>query len=237
VTRDIRQLQEEFGEARILEARVPKTEEIGYESKKTKEKNLKIEKIIEDVLRQTKSNIIVGQILELATYCKKKVMEAFLLKYKLEPKIHEANHVENQDYDMAMPVIAFRIKHFNIHNVLLDGGFGVNIITDKLCRKLEYNWIELAPFTIKMADQRKVSPLGIIRNLKFEIGRFTYNIMIIVIKVEPLGRPWLKQAKSQQDWVQVTLTIVSRNRKKKISTKKIPCPLLSKQSVHLECYD
>jgi hypothetical protein len=55
-----------------------------------------------------------------------------------------------------------------------------------------------------MADQRKVIPLGIIKNLKINIGGLTFKITVMVIKMENqensysmlLGRPWLKQARA-----------------------------------------
>jgi len=119
----------------------------------------------------------------------------------------EVCHVKTQDFDIEMLVITARIKHYTIHNVLLDEGSGVNIITEELCRKLGYRKLEPAPFTIKMADQRKVTPLRILRDLRIEIGGFRYNITAIVMKMESksgsytmlLGRPWLKQANTRQD--------------------------------------
>ena len=44
-------------------------------------------------------------------------MEAFLPRYIPKAETGESYHVENQDYDMAMPVIIVRIKHFSIHSV------------------------------------------------------------------------------------------------------------------------
>ena len=68
--------------------------------------------------------------------------------------------------------------------------------------------LEVAPFMIKMANQRKVMPLGIIKNLKIDIGGLTFKITVTVITMENqeniysmlLGRPWLKQARAKHDW-------------------------------------
>lgn len=66
----------------------------------------------------------------------------------------------------------------------LDGGTGVNIIMDTLMRKLGLEkQFETTPFTINMADQRKVTPLGIIKNLNINIGGLTFKITVIVIKM------------------------------------------------------
>ena len=47
----------------------------------------------------------------------------------------------------------------------------MNIITDTLRRKLILKKIELAPFIIKMVDQRKVMPKGIIPDVRLDVGR------------------------------------------------------------------
>ena len=57
------------------------------------------------------------------------------------------------------------VKNKRIPNALIDGGLGVNIITDTLRWKLGLKKIEPAPFTIKTADPRKVMPKGIIRDV------------------------------------------------------------------------
>jgi hypothetical protein len=97
-------------------------------------------------------------------------------------------------------MIAVWTKNRQIPNVLLDGGSGVNFITDTLMKKLGIEkQLEVAPFTIKMADQMKVTPLGVIKNLKINIGGLTFKITVTVIKMENqennysmlLGRPWL----------------------------------------------
>jgi len=143
-------------------ARKQKSVSDNIKSKFHRDKEMKQAKIVHEVLKQTKANIIVGQFLELAPYCKQQVMEAFL-SISLPPKRPiEVCHVKTQDFNIEMLVITARIKHYTIYNVLLDRGSRVNIITEELCQKLGYRKLKLTPFTIKMADQRKVTPLGII---------------------------------------------------------------------------
>jgi len=125
---------------------------------------MKQAKIVHEVLKQTKANITVGQLLELAPYCKQQVMEAFISTSLTLDKPTEVYHVKTQDFDIEMPVITTHIKHYTIHNVLLGRDSKVNIITEELYRKLGYRKLEPTPFTIKMANRRKVTPLGIIRD-------------------------------------------------------------------------
>jgi hypothetical protein len=75
--------------------------------------------------------------------------------------------------------------------------------------------LEVAPFTIKMADQREVTPLGTIKNLNINIRGLTSKITITIIKMENqensysmlLGRPWLKQARAKHDWIRSPLIL------------------------------
>ena len=62
------------------------------------------------------------------------------------------------------------VKNKRISNALIDDGSGVNIIIDTLRRKLGLKKIEPAPFTIKTANQRKVMPKEIIRDVCLDVG-------------------------------------------------------------------
>jgi hypothetical protein len=42
-----------------------------------------------------------------------------------------------EDFDEVMPVVQVYVGKFEIRDVLLDGGYGVNIIFESLRRKLE----------------------------------------------------------------------------------------------------
>jgi hypothetical protein len=131
-------------------------------------------------------------------------MKAIYTNVRDEREIPQIYFVATKDFDEEMPMISVWTKNRRIPNVLLDGGSGVNIITDTLMRKLGIvKQLEVAPFTIKMADQTKVTPLGIIKNLRIIIGWLTFKITVTVIKMENqensysmlLERPWLKQAR------------------------------------------
>lgn len=47
----------------------------------------------------------------------------------------------------------------------MDGGLRVNIFIRELYKKLGYNKIKSAPFTIKMVNQKKMNLIGIIKDL------------------------------------------------------------------------
>jgi len=65
-----------------------------------------------------------------------------------------------------MAVIQVQVgKHF-IENVLLDGGYGVNIITEKLRVQLSLSKPKPASYNLCMVDQTIAKPLGLIKGLK-----------------------------------------------------------------------
>jgi hypothetical protein len=210
VTNTIKEIQRETSED-LLEPKDLATEYRTLSRRKTtkEEPQSRVGQIIRKVLDSTQANIMIGQLLEIAPYCKRKVMEAIYTNGRDDTEVPHKYLVSTKDFDEEMPMIAVWTKNRRIPNVLLDGGSGVNIITDTLMRKLGIEkQLEVAPFTIKMADQRKVTPLGIIKNLKINIGGLTFKITVTVIKMENqennssmvLGRPWLKQACAKHDW-------------------------------------
>ncbi len=63
-------------------------------------------------------------------------------------------------------------------------------------------------FVVRMADQRKAQPLGLIRNLKINLGSYVYKTSVTTLNMENgleaysmlLGRSWLKQTKTNHNW-------------------------------------
>jgi hypothetical protein len=59
-------------------------------------------------------------------------------------------------FDEAMPIVHVHLGKYGVKDVLLDGGSSVNIISKSLRRKLGLKKLQLAPFVVRMVDQRKV---------------------------------------------------------------------------------
>ena len=142
-------------------------------------------------------------------------------------------------------MISVIVKNKRIPNALIDGGSGVNITTDTLRRKLGLKKIEPAPFTIKMANQRKVMPKGIIRDVRLDVGGIVIWTTLTVIDMVStkdsynllLGRPWLKEAQAQHDWHLNKLTFTQKGNKVKISTQRTPASPPAKRPLHWEDYN
>jgi hypothetical protein len=104
--------------------------------------------------------------------------------------------------------------------MLLDGQSSVNIISKSLRKTLELKKPQPTSFVVHMDDQRKVQPMGLIRNLKIDLVGCVYKISITILKMENgveayfmfLGRPWLKQTKAHHNWGDSTFTIILENK-------------------------
>ena len=73
-------------------------------------------------------------------------------------------------YDEQVPVVTVEIANQLVPNVLLDGGSGVNVLSESMCARLGILRFEEVPFAVKMADQRRVQPLGIVRHFEIKIA-------------------------------------------------------------------
>lgn len=111
------------------------------------------------------------------------------------------------DVDRELPVLTVQIGSGTLDNVLLDGGSGVNLITEEERKRLGLKNPQSAPFRLRMADQTVVDPVGMIRTVKIHIHGIPYLITLTIIKNKEvneaysmlLGRPWLIDAKVNYD--------------------------------------
>jgi hypothetical protein len=66
--------------------------------------------------------------------------------------------------------------------VLLDGGFGVNIITKQLRLRLGLPKPKPAPYNLRMVDQMTTKPMGLIRDLKIYVHDIPYITKFTILK-------------------------------------------------------
>ncbi len=117
--------------------------------------------------------------------------------------------------DNHMAVIQVQIGKNTIDDVLLDGGFGVNIITKHLRLRLGLPKLKPTPYNLRMVNQATIKPVGLIRDLKIHVHDIHYIITFIILHNSVvdcsysmlLGKPRLKDAKMAHDWVSNILTI------------------------------
>ena len=181
-----------------------------------------------EALMSTPMSITVKQMLRLVPAFSKKLLQKLAEKEQVPELETEKNfcgdvcEVQPMDVDYRVPVVKASIGKMSCAGVLLDGGSGVNIIPESTCRSLNLLKWDPAPFQVKMADQRRVQPLGILRKLQISVGGLPFLANFVVLRLENsdcsypmmLGRPWLRAAKVKQLWG--TDTIVIKGGKKKV---------------------
>jgi hypothetical protein len=99
--------------------------------------------------------------------------------------------------------------------VLLDGGFGVNIIVEQLRLKLGLPKPKPTPYNLRMANQTTTKPMGLIKDLKIYVHGIHYIIIFIVLHNSVvdfcysmlLRRPWLRDVRVALDWGSNTITL------------------------------
>jgi hypothetical protein len=99
-----------------------------------------------------------------------------------------------------MAVIQVQIGKNRIEDVVLDGGFGVNIIIEQLKLRLRLPKPKPTPYNLKMAYQTTTKPMGLIRDMKIYVHGIPYITTFIVLQNNVvdsnysmlLGKPWLK---------------------------------------------
>lgn len=106
-----------------------------------------------------------------------------------------------------MLMIIMEIYGVKIKDTLVDGGSKVNINTESLQIKLCLGGMEPLPFQVKVAYQRWLHPLGILKDLPIKIEGVDFRVTIIVLQMEGgseeysllLGCPWLPETKDHHN--------------------------------------
>jgi hypothetical protein len=131
-----------------------------------------------------------------------------------------------------------------VEDVLLDGGLGVNNITEDLKKKLWLAILKPAPYTLRMVHKTLTKPIGLIWDLKIHIHGIPYVVTFTLMKNNVLdasysmllGCPWLWNAKVTHDWGNNLISIEGNGTIRTIAVTKD----LDNNTKHLEvlfCYD
>jgi hypothetical protein len=112
-----------------------------------------------------------------------------------------------EEEDWGAPQIDLEIGGCLIKKVLVDGGAGVNMMTEQTATDLGYTSFEPTPKILRMANQVEVIPLGKLSGILTRMGELEYLLNYVVIKLPTpsvfpvlLGRPWLYKAGVLEDW-------------------------------------
>jgi len=81
-----------------------------------------------------------------------------------------------------MVVIQVQVRKNFIEDVPIDGGFGVNFITEKLRVQLGLSKPKPTPYNLRMANQIITKPLGLIKDFRILVHGIPYVVTFIIIQ-------------------------------------------------------
>ena len=181
-----------------------------------KNRALGIAKDIEpyDILKdldKLQPSISMKQLLAMAPECRTTLNNSLIRRRSKVKEVHEVS----LNPDPGAPTIDVTIDGVMVTGVQVDGGSSVNLMNSETMHGLDMKNLVPTSLILRMADQSRVKPMGILRSVITTIAGIQYPIDYIVFKLNSsslsypilLGRPWLYQAKAKNDWGRGTLTI------------------------------
>ena len=146
----------------------------------------------------------LGQLLRLVPNFHKALLPSLGPQTKSPQQAEDVVSLEQVEPVLDVPVTYTRIPEISVGHrgvvipqVLIDGGARVNIVTRATCEKM--GWLDWLPaqFLVRMADQRRVRPLGILQGIVLDIGGISFVMSFVVMGMEEaneeynllLGRP------------------------------------------------
>ena len=79
------------------------------------------------------------------------------------------------------------IKGREVPGTIVDGGSGVNVISQRTCDTLGLREWEPCPSWLRMADTSSVRSAGLIRDLEVIIEGHTFRISVVVLRLNTQG--------------------------------------------------
>lgn len=134
--------------------------------------------------------------------------ESFIRRYerKRQVKVMSAGTTAIKDDQVPAIQVDCKVrKHWKpVLEVVVDGGAGVNIMSEQTRRSLGITEVKETPFRVRMADQRIVQSLGLVGNIPVKAGGMKFSASFLILDVGHsysmlLGRPWLKVANALHD--------------------------------------
>jgi hypothetical protein len=153
--------------------------------------------------------ISMRQLLAVSPKCRSELSYSLIRKRSKEINVHDIS------IDPGAPTVDVMIDGSLILGIQIDGGSSVNLMNQETMDEIGLTRMIPTPIILRMADQRKVKPLGILKQVPTLVGGIEYKIDYIIFKITGsissypilLGRPWLYLAKAKEDWGKGTLTI------------------------------
>jgi hypothetical protein len=144
--------------------------------------------IIRDIKDQ-KANVMIEQLLHDNTNYQKLIREAWTRRRKKKFKLPSVVVNFSQPEDSDAPEVTVEVEGCSIPKVLVDRGFGVNLMLEETAFDLGYTAFEATDQVLRMADQSRVNMVGKLSQVPTRIGGVTYLLNFVIIRVQT-GRPF-----------------------------------------------
>ena len=166
--------------------------------------------------------ISLRQLLAVAPTCRSALSSSLVRKRpKTVDVVNEINNFEeivdvnDISIDPGAPTIEVFIDGSLIEGVQIDSGSSVNLMNADTMEEIGLTTMTTTPIILRMADQSRVKPLGILKQVLTTIGGIDFRIDYIVFKITEsissypilLGRPWLFNGRVKKDWGKGTISI------------------------------
>ncbi|KAI5065815.1 hypothetical protein GOP47_0018439 [Adiantum capillus-veneris] len=137
----------------------------------------------------------------------------------MDPVKEKGVQVVDTFMDLEAPTISLEIGSHSMTGVQLDGGVAVSLMTEQTIGELGLKQVEPTNIILRLADQRRVKPLGILQGVKTIVAGLEFYVSYLIVQPHSygasfpilLGRPWLVQARCVQSWHKGVIIIGPRD--------------------------
>jgi hypothetical protein len=155
-----------------------------------------------------RANISIAQLIQVAPSVRKEFKEGATIPRRLQEAVMTARIYASTLTDDGALEIDVSIMDKVIPKTLIDGGSGINIMPLSTMESLGLKVNGPSPYTVNVADQRPIIPLGQIVNCQMEAGGEIYTLTFHVLRLMTnkaaypllLGRDWLRRASASENW-------------------------------------
>ena len=115
--------------------------------------------------------------------------------------------VHDISLDPRASIVDVIIDRLLVENVQVDSGSSVNLMSFETILELDLTKLKDTPIILRMGNQSRVKPLGMLSCVITTIGNIDFEVTYIVFKVIGtkftysilLEQPWLKNAQAKDD--------------------------------------
>ena len=160
--------------------------------------------------------ITLAKLVQISPELQQYLQRAVVTEAKPDPTFVEVNATT---LDPNAAVIHVQLGGQTLTNVLVDGGSGVNVMSNHVRQALGLPQPRSARFILRMANDAPVTPLGILTMVDITIHGVSTPATFVIIEMPHnssfpviLGRPWLRDMQAIHDWTRNQIHICEPSR-------------------------